>query len=234
MSSSQHPPSESVGDVVAAALRGEVHRRDFLRRVVLAGLTSSAAYQLLDETGVAAQQPSGRRFTTMALGEEGNPPQRPDIKPGRPLPQQPSPNPPGQRGKSKLTTYAIGEEDSKPPKIGKPSRPKPTTLAVGEEQRGIPTTGAVGEEQSWSGPGKVTTHKLGEESKPPRVTPPTHTTKAVGEESPPRTSPSKPSPFPNYTTRAFGEEGRVPSPPRGKTPQLLERLRTPWRGFRRW
>ncbi len=229
MSPSKPTQSESVGDVVAAALRGEVHRRDFLRRVFLAGLTSSAAYQLLDETGVAAQQPSGRRFTTMALGEEGNPPQRPDIQPGRP--QQPSPNPPGQAGKPKITTYAIGEEDSKPPKIGKPHPSKPTTLAVGEEQRGVPTTGAVGEEQSWSGRPKATTYKVGEESK---SVPPTATTLRFGEESPPHTSPSQPSPFPNYTTRAIGEEGGVPSPPRGRAPQLLERLRTPWQGFRRW
>ncbi len=234
MSSSKHPPSESVGDVVAAALRGEVRRRDFLRRVVLAGLTSSAAYQLLDETNATAQQPGGNRFTTMALGEEGNPPKRPDINPGRPLPQQPSPNPPGQPGQPgqpKLTTYAVGEESSQPPQPGRPHRSKPTTLAVGEEQRGIPTTGAVGEEQPRSGRPPATTHKVGEESK---SVPPTATTLRVGEESPPRTSPSMPSPFPNYTTRAVGEEGNVPNPSRPRGPQLLERLRTPWQGFRRW
>lgn len=221
-----HPlsASESVGDVVKASLRGEVPRRDFLRRVVLLGLSSSAAYQLLDETNVTAQQPGPPKYTTFALGEEGNPPSRP------------SPNPPSTGTPGRVTTRAIGEETSQPkPRpttlaVGEESRPQATTMAVGEESPARPTTKAVGEEQpTWSKP-KITTYGVGEETyTPPR----TATTLRVGEEnSPPAPKPQRPSPFPNVTTYAVGEENtrRVPS----SAPDLLKRLPRPWKNFRRW
>lgn len=80
---------------------GRLGRRDFLRQVVLAGLTSAAAYALLGQAESAAQE-----MTTFALGEETSAPPRHRQPPGR------------------GTTQALGEETSPP---------QATTQAVGEE-----------------------------------------------------------------------------------------------------
>ena len=248
---------KSIDELVRTARRGGVARRDFLRRAVLLGLSSSAAYQLLGQTDAAAQNPFSRK-STMALGEEGpaQPPRDsvPVRRPGERL---------GTPQEGKLTTFAVGEESSQPPKpriqppngkpttlaVGEEGRPQPTTLAVGEESPVQPTTKAIGEE-SPSQPTtlrvgeeqpdcpRVTTGRVGEESSPPPR--PTPTTLRVGEENSqqPPSTPPQPAP-PQVTTFALGEEGTPANPPQSNPPQsgssgLLQRIPRPWKNFRRW
>ena len=235
-------PNESVEDVVDEALRGEVPRRDFLRRVVLLGLTSSAAYKLLDETTAQAQTGGTPKITTFAIGEEGSP----------------SPNPPSYPPRSKATTYAVGEESIRPPTtlsygMGEEGTRPSTTWAVGEEPPRRPTpapsTMAVGEE----GKPTATTRATGEEGRPP-VSPTTSrvgeessvTTNAFGEESAGGSRPTtfavgeegSPSPNPgqgsNPSTMALGEEGSSTKPQYKKPSSFRQRFRLPWKNFRRW
>jgi hypothetical protein len=255
--SKNHPsPIETVDEVVREALHGNVPRRDFLRRLVLLGLTSSAAYKLLDETTAQAQTGGSSQITTFAIGEEGNAPATARPSPNPPS-YSPSPNPPTY-SPPQATTFAVGEESSAPP----------TTLAVGEEGQIGPTTMAVGEEQPkpYCPTPQTTTKAVGEESNPPATTravgeegnPPgrpttarvgeesTVTTRAVGEESTPGGRPStlavgeegspapQPTSRPRITTQAIGEEGSRSD--RGfKLPSNLRNaIPTPWRNFRRW
>ena len=209
--SAQNPNQpESIDEVVNEAKQGNVGRRDFLRRAVLLGLSSAAAYKLLDTTTASAQT-GNSKITTFAIGEEGS---------GKPT--QPAPNPvPPSKPIQKPTTLALGEEDK--PQIGNPTtlkvgeegtyKPKPTTYRVGEESSSRPTTKAVGEETGQ----RPTTLAVGEESTPV----PQPTTRAVGEESN-----SKPNPTTarvgeetRYTTYAVGEESSIPKPSPGPSPQ---------------
>ncbi|MCC9604110.1 hypothetical protein LOC67_26450 [Stieleria sp. JC731] len=202
----EHEP-QTIDLLVSEQRAGRIGRRSFLRAAVVAGLTSAAAYQLLGEAN--AQQP---RMTTMALGEEGNPPL--DPKPGDPKSKDDLGTP------KRLPTTERGGEES-----------KPTTLAVGEESRPsppYPTTMAVGEESPSIQPPSVTTRAWGEEqscTKPPQYkTPGKATTLAFGEES-------QGTPPAQVTTRAIGEESTRRSVP--DTSRWLQRS-SPWKGFRRW
>lgn len=254
--------SKSLTQLAQDAVAGRVGRRDFLRRAVVAGITSSAAYKLLSETNAAAQ--SGT-ITTFAVGEEGslqppiaspspNPPQYipPQYNPVQP-PQSPSPNPPTYNPPqynppSQATTYAVGEENTYQPTtsaVGEENTYQATTLAVGEENSRPPTlrpptvppsnatSARVGEESSY------TTYAVGEESSPspiPSPQPGRPTTLSVGEET---GGISKPTFRPNVSTRALGEENRVnPFPsikiPSIKIPSPGRNIPMPWKNFRRW
>ena len=209
MSESTPIHNESVDAIVGQALRGDVPRRDFLRRLVVAGMSSAAAYQLVSETTASAQTGGKPQITTFAIGEEGGSPQ----------------SVPGDSPNSQITTHAVGEESSKPPRtapqnvtthaMGEESIRPQTTLSYGLGEEGYrPTTQAVGEE-SINRP-TPTTLAVGEEGQPGRnpVTekPPYVPTKAVGEESTNR---------PRPTTMALGEEGNpqwIPNP--GTNPKV--------------
>lgn len=207
-----HQNPQSIESLLDAKRDGRLGRRSFLRAAVVAGLTSAAAYQLLGDAD--AQQP---RMTTMALGEEGNPPLDPppvDSKPKASGPQYDPGTP-----KRLPTTERSGEEST------------PTTLAVGEESRVThprPTTMAVGEESSGKRPPQVTTKAMGEEqscpTRPDVQRPGKKTTMALGEES-------QVSPPIQVTTHATGEESTrwiLPDASRWR------QQRSPWQGFRRW
>lgn len=111
--------------------KGEVGRREFLRRAFGLGLSAAACYSLLGTASASGQQVTlmvgeGQQPTTLMLGggEESTLP---------PAPPQPSP--------PRITTaMGQGEENQFPP----PSPPVMTTQAIGEE--GTPTTLAFGEE----------------------------------------------------------------------------------------
>ncbi|OYP37047.1 hypothetical protein [Rhodopirellula sp. MGV] len=196
--------NQTLQQLVEDLKSGKLARRDFLRRVVLSGATSAAAYALLNQTEASADPP---RMTTMAIGEEGSPanPAPPQLDP--PTFDPPNVDPPvrspgGQQGipsqrPQTPTTERIGEES------------KMTTMAIGEESRPpkttTPTTMAVGEEATNPNPPKVTTKAIGEESKPAKQVP--------------------------MTTLAVGEEGRGWGKPSMPERRLLPRL---WNGFRRW
>lgn len=238
MSDSPSQQNETVDDLVARARRGEVPRRDFLRRLVVAGLSSSAAYQILNETTASAQTGGNPRITTFAIGEEGDvtgPPKsvHPPIQPPtNPITTHAVGEETTRPPTNQITTYAVGEETQKPPTtlsygMGEEGTRPATTMAVGEEQpyrpTPRPTTQAVGEESS------VTTKATGEESI--GIPKPTPTTLALGEEGTP-----SPRPTPGYkpSTRALGEEGSFKRTP-SKTPQqLFQNIPKPWKNFRRW
>ena len=241
---SPHKPDVSL--LVSEYRDGQVGRRDFLRRVVAAGLSSAAAYTLLD----SANQASAQNFTTHALGEEGSPAQPPmTTQAVGEETTTPSPNPPtattraiGEESGPPATTRRLGEEE-KPPTAttwsqGEESTtpPKYTTFAVGEESSVPPaTTQAVGEESS----PPATTFAVGEEERPKCVTPPPATTQAFGEEG-------------NVTTQAVGEEGRPTTSPRDRLttfavgeessspsrrqnrPSVIPQLPNVWRNWNRW
>ena len=181
---------ETIDEVVGEALRGTVPRRDFLRRAVLLGLTSSAAYKLLDATSAQAQttQSQNGGLTTFAIGEEGTPP---------PASSAPAPNPPSYNPNPSATTLAVGEE-SKPRSttavVGEEDAGRPPTLSVGEENTRPPTTYSTGEEQPYCPTPKPTTKAVGEEGKA-KINP---STRRYGEESGGGARP---------TTFADGEEG---------------------------
>ncbi|QDV88740.1 hypothetical protein [Planctomycetes bacterium TBK1r] len=250
----------AVDAIVEQALRGEVPRRDFLRRLVVAGLSSAAAYQVLDETTASAQSGGSGRLTTFALGEEGNPPSLP-----------PQTHPPYQQA----TTLAVGEESSKPPAnqittkaVGEESSRPPanqiTTYAVGEESPKPPTpqitTKAVGEESTKPPTARPTTHAIGEESTQPPTTLSyglgedgrRATTMAVGEEGQPTPNPittnrsgeesqvtthavgEESNRTPNATTLAWGEEGSTRKPQFKVPSSPFKNIPRPWKNFRRW
>ena len=110
-------------------------RRDFLRSLVVAGLSSSAALAALEAIDPNEAQ---AQFTTQAVGEEGG-------QGGRVITQAVGEE--GGRG-GRVTTYAVGEEGR---------RGAETTLALGEEDR-IISSSKYGE-----GDGQFTTFALGEE-----------------------------------------------------------------------
>ncbi|MCS7471638.1 hypothetical protein NZK35_33740 [Stieleria sp. ICT_E10.1] len=260
MSAPNPNPHPAVDVIVEQALHDQVPRRDFLRRLVVAGLSSAAAYKVLDETTASAQSGGSGRLTTFALGEEGNPPGLP-----------PQTRPPNQQA----TTLAVGEETSKPP------TPRITTKAVGEESSQPPanqiTTYAVGEESSKPPAPQITTKAVGEEStKPPTPRPTTYavgeesiqppttlsyglgedgrraTTLAVGEEGQPTPNPittnrsgeesqvtthvvgEESNRTPNATTLAWGEEGSIKKPQFKVPSSPFQNIPRPWKNFRRW
>ncbi|WP_182867196.1 hypothetical protein [Stieleria mannarensis] len=237
----------AVDEVVRQALQDDVPRRDFLRRLVVAGLSSAAAYQVLDETTASAQSGGSGRITTFAIGEEGTAPHPPSEKP--------SPNPPmttkavgeeSQRPPTKqITTGAIGEESTKPPSqqitthaVGEETTRPPnrqiTTYAVGEESSKPPTTLSygLGEESP-----RATTLAVGEEGKPaPRPTPKPTTTSRSGEESKMTTFAvgEESGGTPKPSTRAWGEEGSIKRPQFNAPSGPFQNIPRPWKNFRRW
>ncbi|QEF96178.1 hypothetical protein Mal15_02050 [Stieleria maiorica] len=246
MSKSNPNTDPAVDEIVRQALQGDVPRRDFLRRLVVAGLSSAAAYRVLDETTASAQSGGSGRITTFAIGEEGTAPHPPA--------QKPSPNPP-------MTTKAVGEESQRPPAN------QITTYAVGEESTTPPsqqiTTHAVGEESTRPPKNQITTYAVGEESTKPPTTLSyglgedgrRATTLAVGEEGKPATQP-KPNPTtsrsgeeskmttmavgeesggtPKPSTRAWGEEGSIKRPQFNAPSGPFKSIPRPWKNFRRW
>ena len=109
----QSSSSEPIESLVEQVQRGNIGRRDFLRRAVTAGVSSAVAYSLLGQATAAAQNGTAQNgtaqngtaqnVTTYAIGEESTT----------------LPTPP--------TSTAIGEE-GQPPALG-----RPTTAQVGEE-----------------------------------------------------------------------------------------------------
>ena len=49
---------DDIGDLVAEFRRGNLKRRDFLRRVVAIGVSTSAAYSVLNQASAAGQVPT--------------------------------------------------------------------------------------------------------------------------------------------------------------------------------
>lgn len=236
--SKRSPVSAPIRKAVRGLRRGDLGRRDFLRRVVVLGGSSSLAFALLGRSEAAAQ-----RHWLMQRGGSG--PQSPSSNPPSGFPSN---NPSLNGSPTNASTMWQGEQGNT-----SPIRPQPSTTAYGEEQ-GPPTvtTYAVGEETTTPPRPPATTFAVGEESRPspPNCkTPPTYpsppaTTQAWGEESqtlptpptytPPTIDPSKSS------TRALGEEGnppsgtpqspiRFPSPPKN-----LQQIPKIWNNFGRW
>lgn len=118
-------------------------RRGFLLQVMAAG---AAAGALLASRSAEAQTGT-RRYTTMAVGEEGGNGVRP-VQPPR------STSPP------RYTTFAVGEEGGTPPPAPPRSPPRYTTFAIGEEG-GSGTT--ITPSNSFGGAPRLTTFPLAEE-----------------------------------------------------------------------
>jgi hypothetical protein len=158
---SQEDDRSPISELIKDFRDGRLGRREFLRQVVIAGVSSAAAYALLGQATA-----EGQVVTTYAVGEEATPVPQPQ-RPAGPVTTQAV----GEETSSpQVTTYAVGEE-SNPPRmttqaIGEESNPPPmTTQAVGEESRPPMTTLALGEETHAGAP---TTRAIGEEMQPRR------------------------------------------------------------------
>jgi len=141
--------SKQIDDLKEQYRAKKTDRRSFLRSVVALGVSTSAAYTLLDALNASTAE--AQTFTTFAVGEEdggfGNQPTTLAIG-------EEDGSGGGSGGGGRLTTYAIGEEDN----------------TGGGSGGGTVTTKAIGEEGG-SGGGTVTTFAIGEEGgsvRPPR------------------------------------------------------------------
>ena len=222
LNAKQQPSSrDGIGELVAEYRDGNLKRREFLRRLVAIGISTSAAYSVLNQASAAGQITVGGPTTTALI--DGRPEE--DVpRPGRP-----------PRG----TTFASGEEDATSAMVGEESspgatsamvgeesypQPNPTTYALGEEGPAPPmgTTTMVGEESYPQPIPQPTTYAVGEECNTPR--PPMGSTAMIGEEGTPypstRAAGEEGTPVPLPSTRAMGEEG-TPRPPMGTTTLMM-------------
>lgn len=135
---------EKIKDAKAEYEQGKLKRRDFLRKLVLGGLSTSAAYGVL--AGIGTQNAEAQWATTMAVGEEDH--RRDDDMTTMAIGEE----------DDHMTTMAVGEEDRIISSRGyRAEDGRPTTFVVGEEDNVGPTR-LKGEDGHW-----FTTYIVGEE-----------------------------------------------------------------------